>query len=367
MARYPLTEKIEEFTHHAAKLVGQRGWEGRLTAAWNQKRVEFEDKTLGSQKQYIIKFRKALRDWFEQLPGDDDRKGLEAKAMEIIGFPDGMIETLNAEYQKAVKHKAENLVLVKNGEAMVEAAVEWVQSADLRQKALGIMLLTGRRFYEVLATAKFAPVLHEEIEGRRYRMKYVLAFAGQAKTRGADGTRFGQTYNIPVIPLGKKDNVPLVLKALDEIRQSREGARWAGMDYRELNSAESGRFNNQLRGALPGIDGMTDELREKLSVKWLRALYAELAYARFGSIRRTKSAFFAQILGHAEDDLKTSLSYMVMALGDDETEAEKARAEVQRLLDAVKLKGVEDRAAARAAAAGEPAVDDDGVIDDDDM
>ena len=113
---------------------------------------------------------------------------------------------------------------------------------------------------------------------------------------------------------------------------------------------------------------MTDELLGKLSVKWLRALYAELAYARFGSLRKTKSAFFAQILGHAEDDLKTSLSYMVLALGDDETAIERAKAEVQRLLDAVRNQMNEEKAAKRAAGnLVEDDDDDDVVIANEDM
>lgn len=365
MARYPLSEKIEEFTHHAAKLVGQHGWEGRLTAAWNSKRAEFGDKTLGSQKQYIIKFRRALREWFAALPDADDRKRLEDRAIGIIGFPEGMIETLNSDYQRAVKTKAENLVLVRHPEAIVDAAIEWLQSPDLRQKALGIMALTGRRFYEVMSVGSLAPVMKEEIEGRRFRYKFVAAFSGQAKTREAAGTMYGKTYNIPVLPHGKKDSVPLVLRALEEIRQSPEGKRWAAMDYRELNAAESGRMNHQLRGALAVIEGLSEELREKLSIKWLRALYAELAYAHFGTLKRTKSAFFAQILGHGEDDLKTSLSYMVMALGDDDEATEKARAEVQRLLDAVKIQEAAERAAKRAAQGGADEDTDSDVIDED--
>lgn len=77
---------------------------------------------------------------------------------------------------------------------------------------------------------------------------------------------------------------------------------------------------------------------------------------------------FAQILGHAEDDLKTSLSYMVLALGDDETAIERAKAEVQRLLDAVRNQMNEEKAAKRAAGnLVEDDDDDDVVIANEDM
>lgn len=365
MARYPLAKKIEEFAHHVSILVGQQGWQGRLTASWNSKREEFSDKTLGSQKLYIVKFRNAIKAWFASLPEDDGRRAFESKVLDVITFPSGMLETLNRDYTKTVKSRAENLVLVSNPDEMVLAFVEWLQSTDMRQKALGVMALTGRRFIEVVKTGTFSPVTEKTKHGRS-RMKYVLEFEGQAKTRGAEGSMHGATYRIPVIPAGKVDTVPMILEAMEEIRASKIGVRWQTFDYIDLNAGESGRFNAQLRGSLSGIEGMTDEVLGRLSVKWLRALYAELAYARFGTIRKTKSAFFAQVLGHAEDDLKTSLSYMVLALGDDGSAHEKAKAEVQRLLDELRKQVSEEQAIKRAG--GSPESDDDEVIiDNEDM
>ncbi|WP_299593211.1 protelomerase family protein [uncultured Tateyamaria sp.] len=370
MPRYPLTNKINEFTEQVVEMVGQQGWQGRLTVAWNAKREEFSDKTLGSQKLYIVRFRGAITERFEGLDQEDERRGSLERVLKIITFPEGMTETLNKEYTKSVKEKAENLVLCSNPEEIVAAYVEWLESTDVRQKALGVMGLTGRRFIEVLRDGEFAAVLQDNPNSPKVRVrhKYVLDFTGQAKTREAEGTMHGVTYRIPTIPNGRQDTAPLVLKAMAEIQESKEGQRWKQYDYRDLNSGESGRFNGQLRGSLANVDGITKEFLDVVSVKWLRSLYAELAYARFAPKRRTKSAFFAQILGHADDDLKTSLSYMVLALGDDQEEHEKARTEVQRLLDAVKKKAAEERAAKRV---GDAIVieDDDGdaVIDSKDM
>jgi hypothetical protein len=364
MARYPLSKKIDEYTQVVSGMVGQQGWQGRLTGSWKHKREEFSDKALGSQKLYIVRFRTAIKEWFASLDDKDERKKFEGRVLSIITFPEGMTETLNSAYTKAVKSRAENLVMVPNAEQLVAVFVEWLGSDDLRQKALGVMGLTGRRFIEVVRDGKFAPVA-KQIDKGRVRQKFVLEFGGQAKTRGAEGTLSGQTYRIPVVPNGKVDTTPMVIEAVKAIRESKLGKRWQEFDYQDLNSGESGRFNGQLRGALANVEGMTPELREKLSVKWLRALYAELAYARFGSIRRTKSVFFAQVLGHSEDDLKTSLSYMVLALGRDDSEIEQAKAEVQRLLDAVKLQANQERAARQA---GEVDHDEDGVvIENDDM
>lgn len=365
MARYPLSKKIEEFTHHVATVAGQQGWQGRLTAAWNTKRDEFSDKTLGSQKLYIVKFRNAIKAWFSSLPEDDARRELEERVLSIITFPEGMIETLNRDYTTTVRTRAENLVLVTNPDEMVQAFVEWLESSDIRQKALGVMALTGRRFIEVVKTGDFKPVVQKNDRGRT-RMKYVLEFSGQAKTREAEGSMHGVTYRIPAIPAGKVDTVPMILRAMEEIRASKIGERWQTYDYIDLNAGESGRFNGQLRGSLASIDGMSEEVLNKLSVKWLRALYAELAYARFGTLRMAKSAFFAQILGHSEDDLKTSLSYMVLALGNDGTLHEQAKQEVQRLLNEVRTQVAAERAAKRATGNLEND-DDDVVIENEDM
>lgn len=368
--RYPLAKKIAEFTQHVGMMVGQQGWQGRLTASWNAKQEEFADKTLGSRKLYIVKFRNSIKEWFAGLDEADPRRELEERVLAVITFPQGMTETLTRDYNKTVKMRAENLILVRNPEDMTSAFVEWLQSTDIRQKALGVMALTGRRFIEVVKTGTFRPVV-QKVEHGSARIKYVLEFEGQAKTREAEGSMHGVSYRIPVVPAGKMDTSKMILEAMEEIRASKLGERWQNFDYVDLNAGESGRFNAQLRGALSQIEGMTDEVLGKLSVKWLRALYAELAYARFGSLRKSKSAFFAQILGHAEDDLKTSLSYMVLALGDDESQHEKARAEVQRLLDEVKKQMAEERARARAAGVLEEAESDeddsDVVIENEDM
>lgn len=364
--RYPLAKKIAEFTHHVGILVGQQGWQGRLTASWNARQEEFADKTLASRKLYIVKFRNAIKEWFATLPGDDPRHALESKVLSVITFPDGMTETLTRDYNKAVKTRAENLVLIRNPDEMVSAFVEWLESPDIRQKALGVMALTGRRFIEVVKTGVFRPVVEKLPKGTA-RMKYVVEFEGQAKTREAEGSMHGVSYRIPVVPAGKVDTVPMVLKAVEEIRNSKLGKRWQTFGYVDLNAGESGRFNGQLRGSLSAIEGMTDEALGKLSVKWLRALYAELAYARFGTMRKTKSAFFAQILGHTEDDLKTSLSYMVLVIGDDETAHEKAKAEVQRLLDAVRQQLAQERSVKQPDGSPHHEDDDDVILDNEDM
>ncbi len=58
----------------------------------------------------------------------------------------------------------------------------------------------------------------------------------------------------------------------------------------------------------------------------LRHLYAEIAYRNFAPANVTKKQLFAAILGHNNNDLETSLSYMTYVTAE-ETTGIKARAE----------------------------------------
>ena len=75
--RYPLAKKIAEFTQHVEMMVGQQGWQGRLTASWNAKQEEFADKTLGSRKLYIVKHKNSILSPIAQVFYDYARKYYE--------------------------------------------------------------------------------------------------------------------------------------------------------------------------------------------------------------------------------------------------------------------------------------------------
>lgn len=96
-----------------------------------------------------------------------------------------------------------------------------------------------------------------------------------------------------------------------------------------------------------------------MTLKELRALYAEIAYVNFGP-RTTRAPYFATILGHAEDDLTTALSYMRYSLN------EQGMREGQEEMNRVTMLREQLREEAIAASGGDPDEGDDiDLVDDD--
>lgn len=74
-------------------------------------------------------------------------------------------------------------------------------------------------------------------------------------------------------------------------------------------------------------------LVKSFTIKQMRSLYAEIAYEVFAPKTFTKAAYFSQILGHATNDIKTSLSCMNYVLGRGKGNVEKARRIIQDAID----------------------------------
>jgi len=54
------------------------------------------------------------------------------------------------------------------------------------------------------------------------------------------------------------------------------------------------------------------------AVKDLRSAYAEICYGKFGTVRKAKTRFFSEILGHGEDDNITGQSYIDFYIEEQE-------------------------------------------------
>lgn len=354
MARYPLAKKQKAFVSSVLEMVGTQGWQGRLSSLWHRYMDEFGDKTESTQKLYISKFRTSVKDAFSELDDEDKRKGMIDQVIGYIAFPEGLNESLYAQYQTKVKDRSRNLTVVDNYREIVALFTEMLEDESIRVKALAVMMLTGRRFYEVMTTADFAPVYQERDHGK-VRHKYLLTFSGQAKTREAEGTKYGENFRIPCLAPAAD-----IMAAMDIIRHSPEGRRWRTFDSAEMNAAESGRMNQMLRGLLAAERINEPELTKSFTIKQMRSLYAEIAYEVFAPKTFTKAAYFSQILGHATDDIKTSLSYMNYALGRGEENIAKAQSEIQNAIE-------QANAADAAYQAGQGREADDGaVIDEED-
>lgn len=355
---YALNDAISEFAAAVIPLVTPsltNHWKRKVERLWKEEQEQFSDKTPSTQKLYTSKFRKAAKEALADAEQDADRrKTTEAKLMEIIRQDAAVVEDLNAAYRKKVATRHKNVSVVPEWKDLMQEFRLLLNHPNARMKAVAIMALTGRRSIEVLGDGEFSEVTEVQADGSRRTQRWSLAFSGQAKTRGAAGTRSGDIFAIPVLA-----PAPEILQALREMRLSAEGREWQewaqGDERKKLNGSLNSYMNKLLRERSEITSRWPED--EELTLKQLRALYAEVAYLQFCPSHMTRNAFYAQVLGHAADDFTTGLSYMRFALSlsarDD------VLAETDRVLAAQK-----EQKAERGDADAPEAVDDD---DDEDV
>ena len=194
---------------------------------------------------------------------------------------------LNEQYSKKVAAEHRELRPLKNHEEMILKASDLIQAPSVYDRILGLACLTGRRAAEIACTAKF----------RKLRENWML-FDGQLKGK----TRLLGTYEIPVL-----GDTSLILEGIRQLRE--EKPQWLDQPIlfhdtgsRELSSRVKKHFTDF-------IDNPT--------VKDLRAAYAEVCYDKFGTIRKAKTRFFSEILGHGQDDNITGQSYIDFYLEEE--------------------------------------------------
>jgi hypothetical protein len=207
-------------------------------------------------------------------------KSILGMCLEILNLTYDEIILLNNQYAKKVASEHRELRPLKNYEAMIVKASDLLEAESIYDRILGLAFLTGRRAAEIACTAQFQSL----------RKNWML-FDGQLKGK----TRVLMTYEIPV--LGEPE---AVIRSLKRVREQRP--RWVDQPIlfhdcgsRELSTRVKRHFSDFI---------------ESPATKDLRAAYAEVCYNRFGTIRKAKTRFFSEILGHGKDDNITGQSYI---------------------------------------------------------
>jgi hypothetical protein len=96
-------------------------------------------------------------------------------ALESMNFTTEQWREMNNPSEDAVEQRNENQQLLAHPDAIVAKATELLDSRDWAEVAAGIVVCTGRRSSEVLATARFEP-----------KTAYSVTFTGQLKRKGED-------------------------------------------------------------------------------------------------------------------------------------------------------------------------------------
>jgi hypothetical protein len=265
------------FTAFKAKLLVTLNQKDPVKAAQRLCRAEHKDlrkqfDSLTTLRRYYTYYRNVCREVLD--------KNTLPLCLDILNLTFDEIVFLNEQYSKKVASEHRDLRPLKNYEKMIVVASNLLEADSLYDRILGLAFLTGRRAAEIGCTAQF----------QRLRKDWML-FDGQLKGK----TRVLMTYEIPV--LGESE---VIIPALKRIREQRP--RWEDNTIlfhdsgsRELSTRVKRHFSDFI---------------ESPTVKDLRAAYAEVCYDKFGSVRKAKTRFFSEILGHGQDDNITGQSYI---------------------------------------------------------
>lgn len=263
------------------------------------------------------------------------RLGESHPIFQFISLPKEVGDKIKNAYRKQVAEQHQKLILIEKWQEIRQKSedilLEIITSGNLSDAAmvrLGavLLLLTGRRPYEIFCSCDFSPirVMQKNIW---VTPKWNIFFEGQAKTRQKPGTKYEMRLEIPILTQSKN-----ILKAITMLRDSPLGKRLLGISNPYFTKLLNSRGKEEavfLRYEVLKIYGSLWSEEEILSPKNLRALYAEIAYKIFlvpMGIRESKNSYFSRILGHSLGDLTTSHSYMRYNLGDGlQTEKERER------------------------------------------
>ena len=273
------------------------GTKEEMQSLWNAEISTMKGRAQTTIISYITKYRNAIREAF----GDDH------PMLKIATGDAAMYDDARRVKMEKIARKHGALITFENYRQVLKICADKLLSADPLMIGIGLIGMTGRRPYEVFTQAEFSPAPY----GKGVS-KWSLLFNGQAKTKQGEGTKFGITYEIPVLARSET-----ILAAYRRLRESGQGKLWHGMSIDD--------FSSETRLLLRDtVFNLFEDLwpKEELPKPYgLRHLYAEVAFHNFAPPHVTKNSYFAAILGHNNNDLETSLSYMTYTLPEDRDDA----------------------------------------------
>lgn len=205
-------------------------------------------------------------------------------------MPRDLQRELKSEYQSRVTSENKNLRAFSNHLEYIEVARELMKDTRSYMKiAMGLAAVTGRRPGEILATAKFTSSSDDHV-----------IFSGQLKTKDAIGAR--DNYEIPVLAPESE-----IIDALARLRSMRDFSNIPVQPGKTLGQAINLRTSKQQNEVARQYFSRFFE--GKITAYSLRPAYALIAATLHKPETMTQRAYFAEVLGHSEDDTATAASY----------------------------------------------------------
>lgn len=196
-------------------------------------------------------------------------------ALESMNFTTAQWREMNNPSEDAVEQRNENQQLIEHPDAIVAKACELLDSNDWAEVAAGIVVCTGRRSSEVLATAQF-----------EYKTAYSVIFTGQLKRHGENTLL---QFEIPTL-------VP-AQKVIDALAFLRREVRCTGLENRQVNLKYGGEVaqacDRHFTGLVPQREG-----KDNLYTHLFRAVYARIAVFYYCPVQVADIVYMAAIQGH---------------------------------------------------------------------
>jgi Telomere resolvase len=219
------------------------------------------------------------------------RLGTDHVALETMNFTVAEWTTINDPIAEQVAHRNENVVLLDNPEAIVALAVRLLESREWADIAAGLVVLTGRRSSEILATAEL-----------KVKSQWSVYFTGALKRRG-EVQRL--SFEIPTLTTAER-----VVKALDKLRAICPSQ---GLSAQQINQkyahAVAAACDRHFTDLVPKREG-----RDNLFTHLFRSVYATISTLWFAPPTVDASEYKAAIQGHyaileePDSDLRRSLA-----------------------------------------------------------
>lgn len=273
-----------------------------------------------TQLNYIAKYRADIRNVY----GDD------SDFLKVVVSPTDLVNTVTSARNAGILDEHRNLVGIRHWRKILARATSLLKADDPLAIGTGLIVLTGRRPVEIFTSGLFErSPLPSGVPGAFE--KWQVLFAGQAKTRAKEGTRYGQAYRIPVLAPARQ-----IVEAYERLRHhpkaqtrlsvsSRTGeAVYKTIRWDKMTADEFGRaLRMSLReGVTEAFDDLWPET-EPLTPYSFRSLYVTVAYQQFCSRQVSMPSYICAILGHSNEGgkgLETAHAYMDYFLMEEDEE-----------------------------------------------
>jgi telomere resolvase len=259
-----------------------REQEAALEALWEHT-LRWLQEERGLQGDSLRKPITQIRSLIKQVPltaentwTDPRSKKVEHVALHVFNLPEQEWVRMNASSQQTLQERLEHQQFLDRPDAIVNQGLLLVQSNEWAELIVGLALVTGRRFWELVKTGSFVE-----------KSAYSVWFTGQVKGRG----REDEAFEIPTLV-----RAFLVVEAIKRVRRLIDGA-----ELEDEYSPAYQRYNQAVNKVV--VQSFTDLIpvrvtRERLTVHVLRAVYARIATYWYAPPEVADMTFMAHIQGH---------------------------------------------------------------------